>query len=198
LYICTYSQGGGPNTSSGGILPVTGGSSDGNAMIFFNENAADYEPPRVSPDPAYDSTMRLVTTTLTVPPRNLAARHEPRSYVFSLACNKPFDKGGAASLPKHRAALVLYYDREATKRNHDLLIYRWDGAAWQRLDSFLRPDLPYVAVPIGNLSQGGALETAPNLTDDTAPLHVERYCILLTPAATVGAVAPTKRTKARN
>jgi hypothetical protein len=197
LFICTYSQGGGPNTSSGGILPVTGGSSDGNAMIFFNENAADYNPPKVSPDPAYDSTMRLVTTTLTVPPRNLAAKHEPRSYIFSLACNEQFDKGDGVNPPSHRAALVLYYDREALKHGSDLLIYRWKGAAWQRLDTFLRSDLPYVAVPIGNLTQGGALETAPNLTNDGVPLRVERYCILLTPPTPAVAAAPAPRTKAR-
>jgi hypothetical protein len=190
LFICSYSQGGGPNTSSGGILPVTGGSSDGNAMIFFNQHT---EKPSADQNLG-QTTMRLVTTTLTVPPRNLGGL-EPRSYIFSLACNEPFDKGNQPSKgdpPSHRAALVLYYDREALKHGNDLLIYRWDGAGWQRLTTFLRSDLPYVAVPIGNLSQGGALETAPNLTNDRVPLRVERYCILLTEAAAAGAGAPGK------
>ncbi|NJN17624.1 MAG: hypothetical protein HC822_15805, partial [Oscillochloris sp.] len=179
LFICSYSQGGGPRTSSGGLLPVTGGSADGNAMIFFNDNIAGHADAVRAEALAEEQTdqIRLVTTTITVGQQRTGTGAEARSYIFSLASNAPI---GA-----YKAALVLHYDTHAPQQDHDLLIYRWNGEQrhWQRLTTFAQPGLPYVAVPIGSLetSSPSALETAPALTAMHYGIRVERYRIFLTP-----------------
>jgi hypothetical protein len=164
LFIASYSQGGGPDTSGGGRLPITAGSADGNAMVFFREN----DPPlSVQPNKQADQGLRIVTTTVTVGQQHLPSGAEARSYVFSLASN-----GDLSPFP---ATLVLYYDRQATKRGGDLLIHRWHSGAWIPLATY-SPLLPYVAIPLIDIA-----ETAPALMQN--PPAMERYRIFWTPEA---------------
>jgi hypothetical protein len=167
LFIASYSQGGGPDTSGGGRLPITAGSADGNAMVFFREN----DPPlSQQPNKQADQGLRIVTTTITVGQQQLSNGAEARSYVFSLASNN--------NLSPFPATLVLYYDREATKRGGDLLIHRWNPATreWMALATY-SPLLPYVAIPLIDVA-----ETAPALMQN--PPAMERYRIFWTPATT--------------
>ena len=176
IFICGYSQGGGPITSGGGKLPITGGSSDGNAMIFFNDNIVpEGEVRRPNSFEAKESNLRLVTTTIAVGQQQLADGSVARSYIFSLASNGQLGK-------EHKAALVLYYDSGAPKRGGDLLVYRWDTTSqWRKLTTFAPSDLLYVAIPIGIADDGDELETAPSLTSPNPPsVRVERYRIFLT------------------
>lgn len=155
VFICSYSQGGGPNTSGGGLAKsTTGGSADGNAMVFFRDDAPEL------PDPlrSDDETLRIVTTTQTVGLQSLADAM-PRSYIFSVTSNK--------RLEPEEAALVLYCDMSTAKRGGDLLIHRWNGNAWQRLTTYAPTEVLYVAIPL-------TTETAPNLCRPNAP-NVERY-----------------------
>lgn len=185
LFLCSYSQGGGPNTSAGGRVPITGGSADGNAMVFFKENAT---PLLIGQSGGDDEGVRVVTTTLTAG-RAPGAGPEPRSYIFSVAANQPLDA--------YRPALVLYYDREAPRRGGDLVIARWDGGArdWQALRTLAPADLPYLAIPLYNRPEPTAAENfAPSLMrrpgeaappeppgDPTGsiapPAYIERYRI---------------------
>lgn len=194
LFLCSYSQGGGPNTSAGGRVPITGGSADGNAMVFFKENATPLLAGQSGGD---DEGVRVVTTTLTAG-RAPGADQEPRSYIFSVAANQPLDA--------HRPALVLYYDREAPRRGGDLLLARWDSGAraWQPLRTFAPPDLPYLAIPLYNRPGPAADENfAPSLMRGPAaahpgepgggaapPAHVERYRIFWARSA-AGRRSPT-------
>jgi len=168
LFIVSYSQGGGPNTSGGGRLPITAGSADGNAMVFFRDN----DPPlSKKPGSQPDEGVRIVTTTLTVGQQVLSNGAEARSYVFSLASN--------TDLSGFPATLVLYYDREATKRGGDLLIHRWDAAntKWVSLTTYA-PLLPYVAIPLMPVAA-----TAPALVQNSETA-VERYRVFWTPTDT--------------
>jgi hypothetical protein len=173
LFICSYSQGGGP-ASIGGKPSISGGSAEGNAMLFFlgpdAVGADDLDQP-----PADYSMVRIVTTVLPahgplVVEGRLAAPDdvESRSYVFSLASNEP--------LTEYAATLVLYYDNDAPKYGGDLYIYRWDSvdATWQRLTTIVPSDLAYIAVPITKTTR----EVAPSFIDKTAGLRIERYRIL--------------------
>ncbi len=186
-FVCSYSQGGGPNTSGGGRVPITGGSADGNAMIFFADNAspdaAATDNPgdqgvRVATDNDGDQGVRVVTTTLVVGQQNLFNAIEARSYIFGVASNAP--------LATYRPALVLYYDREALKPGGDLLIHRWDGANWQPLRTLNRLDPPYLAIPLTtNTNAPGTEAFAPTLAPvqiNGAPLdRVEHYRIFWNP-----------------
>ncbi|MGQ9927844.1 MAG: hypothetical protein ACUVS4_13360 [Chloroflexaceae bacterium] len=171
FFVASYSQGGGPNSTTGGRLPITAGSADGNAMLFFV--TPDNHPPQaaLAPDapPDNDERVRIVTTTLIGGPQRLAEGAEARSYIFSLASN--------ALLMDYTATLALYYDRDARERRGDLLIYRWDAQEqrWKWQITYA-PALPYVALPL----QKG-LGTAPALTGEGGDTPVERYRIYWTP-----------------
>lgn len=171
FFVASYSQGGGPNSTTGGRLPITAGSADGNAMLFFvtPENRRPSPAPAPDAPPDDDERVRIVTTTLIGGPQRLPEGAEARSYVFSLASN--------VSLMDYSATLVLYYDRDARERRGDLLIYRWDAQEqrWVRHVTYA-PALPYVALPL----QKG-LGTAPALTGESGALPVERYRIYWTP-----------------
>ena len=92
---------------------MTGGSADGNAMIFFKDNALPLLQSEIDAGIAdNDKGVRVVTTTLTVGQQQIEVARggqtlaaEARSYIFSVASNKPIDKD--------HPALVLYYDRDA-------------------------------------------------------------------------------------
>ncbi|MCS6882770.1 MAG: hypothetical protein RMK84_15460 [Oscillochloridaceae bacterium] len=171
FFVVSYSQGGGPNSTTGGRLPISAGSAEGNAMLFFvtPENRRPVLPSAPDAPPDDDERVRIVTTTLIGGPQRLPEGAEARSYVFSLASN--------VSLMDYSATLVLYYDRDARERRGDLVIYRWDSQEqrWVRHVTYA-PVLPYVALPL----QKG-LGTAPALTGEGEALPVERYRIYRTP-----------------
>lgn len=171
IFIVSYSQGGGPSSTIGGWnLPITGGSPEGNAMLFFVTPEGRTMPQATDDLPADDDErVRIITTTLTVGPQHLPDGAEARSYIFSLT--------GNAFLSKYTATLVLYYDRDARGHRGDLFIYRWDPQerGWKRQITF-SPPLPYVALPL----QRG-LGTAPMLTGEVEAIPVERYRIFWSP-----------------
>lgn len=174
LFICSYSQGGGP-ASIGGKPSISGGSAEGNAMLFFlGPDAVDADDKLDQPPSDY-SMVRIVTTVLPAhgplsvegalaAPDDVASR----SYVFSLASNEP--------LTEYAATLVLYYDNDAPKYGGDLYIYHWDSVAatWRRLTTIVPSDLAYIAVPITKDTH----EVAPSFIDQAASLRIERYRIL--------------------
>jgi hypothetical protein len=174
LFICSYSQGGGP-ASIGGKPSISGGSAEGNAMLFFLGPDAVGADEKLDKPPDDYSMVRIVTTVLPAHgPLSVAGRLaapddvESRSYVFSLASNEP--------LTKYAATLVLYYDNDAPKYGGDLYIYRWDSvdATWQHLTTIVPSDLAYIAVPITEATR----EVAPSFIDKVASLRIERYRIL--------------------
>lgn len=185
ILICSYSQGGGPGTSTGGRfpydggVPISGGSAEGGAMLFFLDNAPKERSidgtttPRFDTDKHPDEGIRVVTTTLTLgsPVRDASQAERARSYIFCLASN--------ASLRPYPATLALTIDDQAPQRGGDLLIYRWlAGSGWQRLVTFIPGELPYVAVPI----QADAGDAAPALLSETpAGPRVERFRVFWTP-----------------
>jgi hypothetical protein len=174
LFICSYSQGGGP-ASIGGKPSISGGSAEGNAMLFFlGPDTVGADPDMDQPPDDY-SKVRIVTTVLPahgpLSVEGALAAHgsiESRSYVFSLATNE--------SLAGYAATLVLYYDNGAPKFGGNLYIYRWDNVAstWRRLTTIVPSDLAYIAVPITK----AAGEVAPSFTGDAASSRIERYRIL--------------------
>jgi hypothetical protein len=174
LFICSYSQGGGP-ASIGGKPSISGGSAEGNAMLFFLGPDAVRADKVLDEPPAGYWKVRIVTTVLPASgplsvdeerpaPNDIASR----SYVFSLASNE--------SLAAYAATLVLYYDNGAPKYGGDLLIYRWDNdvATWRRLTTIVPSDLAYIAVPITQATD----ETAPSFIDEGSSPRIERYRIL--------------------
>lgn len=151
--ICTFSQGGGPGSNTpSGPPPISGGSSDGNLMIFFS----DEEPGRDY------STTRVVTTRL----QGVAGAPdgaEPRSYVFSLCSNEP--------LPEQlHPTLILHYDN-AGQPPGVLRIHRWEDGGWRPIPTFEQPGRSYAAAPLTSKKA----RTAPNLVEYRATERVERY-----------------------
>ena len=174
LFICSYSQGGGP-ASIGGKPSISGGSAEGNAMLFFLGPDVWGADPERDKSPSDYSKVRIVTTVLPAhTPLSVAGTRETsddvesRSYVFSLAANE--------SLVGYAATLVLYYDNGAPKYGGDLYIYRWDSDAstWRRLTTIVPSDLAYIAVPFTKDTQ----EAAPSFMDGGASPRIERYRIL--------------------
>jgi hypothetical protein len=174
IFICSYSQGGGP-ASIGGKPSISGGSAEGNAMLFFlGPDVWGADRDQDQPPDDY-SKVRIVTTVLpahgplSVEGTLTAADDvESRSYVFSLASNE--------SLAAYAATLVLYYDNGAPKFGGDLYIYRWDSnvGTWRRLTTIVPSDLAYIAAPITKDSP----EVAPSFMGGEAGLRIERYRIL--------------------
>lgn len=166
LLIADYSQGGGPSTSvRAPEPPISAGSSDGNAMIYFTE--PDYETNR-----SYrleHSRIRIVTT------RNYGGFDEslpgsPRSYLYSLASSKriPVDAGSTApdTQPHERVALhptlVMNFNRPLNGQG-ELFIYSYLEAdqKWQPLVTYIADGAPRAAYPLDRSSNTGfALEPA--------------------------------------
>jgi hypothetical protein len=131
LIIATYSQGGSPSSAfPGHPNPIAAGSSDGNTLLFFHDDAEqDF------------SDVRVVTTMnygIDISPANL----EPRSYTFSVASNKP--------LPDLRRTLVMFYDKATAKDYDKLMICRYDQTTktWQEIETYLPPGAIYAAAPL--------------------------------------------------
>jgi len=158
--ICTFSQGGGPETNSPHSPPtITAGSAEGNVMVFFEDKDRrnDY------------STTRLVTTLVHGVVDKLEKGVEARSYAFSLAGNEPLP------LDLH-PTLIIFYDQDAERAGGDLLIYRHtEDDGWQAMPTYLPQGSSFAAMPLN-------AETAPELISfDPAGKHVERYRLYWTP-----------------
>ena len=158
--ICTFSQGGGPETNSPHSPPtLTAGSSEGNIMVFFEDKDRrnDY------------ATTRLVTTLVPGVIDKLENGAEARSYAFSLAGNEPLP------LDLH-PTLIIYYDQDAERAGGDLLIYRHvEGDQWRPMPTYLPEGSSFAAMPLN-------AETAARLISfDPDGNHVERYRLYWTP-----------------
>src|SRR6266540_2925238 len=183
LLISSFSQGGGPTTTSPfPANPITAGSSDGAAALYFYDGA---RAEAYATDPGgYATTklpitdysgLKLITTVIHGIARGMPAGARARSQVVSLASN--------AALPMRIApTLTLYYDslfRLADEREllaGDLRICRLVDGAWTPLPTYLPAGYPFAVAPLN-------LETAGTLVADSAQVRIEYYRILWIPRA---------------
>jgi hypothetical protein len=165
--IATYAQGGGPPTGSPtGGTPLTPGSSDGNLLVFF-EDQGEY------PDNnEHHGALRVVTTRW---PGGAAASlpggGEARSYAYTLCSNGP--------LPlEYLPTLSLFYDRRAEIGDNEAVIHRQDDAGeWRPIASYRPSGAWYVAAPLDR-------DTAPRMVQPEPPgggPRVERYRLFVLP-----------------
>ncbi len=169
LAIATYAQGGGPPTGSPtGGTPLTPGSSDGNLLVFF-EDQGEY------PDNnQHHGALRVVTTRWPGGAAgSLPSGAEARSYAYTLCSNGP--------LPlEYLPTLSLFYDKRAEIGDGEAIIHRQDDSgAWQPVLSYRPSGAWYVAAPLDRA-------TAPRLVEPTPPSdgpRVERYRLFVVPRA---------------
>jgi len=183
LLISSFSQGSGPTTTSPfPANPITAGSSDGAAALYFYD-AARAEAYAANPGayatsklPMSDySGLKLITMVVHGLQGGMPADARGRSQVVSLASN--------AALPMRIApTLTLYYDslfRLADEREllaGDLRICRLVDGAWTPLPTYLPAGYPFAVAPLN-------LETAGTLVADSAQVRIEYYRILWIPRA---------------
>jgi hypothetical protein len=160
IAVSTFSQGGGPPTHTGiPSNPITAGSSDGEAMLFFNtaEVAPNY------------SRFKVVTNMIHgVCPKDPLGI-DPRSAIYSVATNH--------QLPRTLGpTLVIYYDTPYQNKSSYLRLYGLkDDGAWKRLEAEVSTSGRFVAVPLSDdtISDDG---TGTRLSSDDAPrLRVECF-----------------------
>jgi hypothetical protein len=145
LLISSFSQGGGPMTTSPNPAnPISAGSADGGAMLFFNKGRDN------------DNTYAHVKVVATIA-HGMAGTPEgwrERSYAYSIA--------GNAALPDELTpTLVMYHDpagaeEEGELANGDLRICRFAGDTWEALPTYLPPGYRFAVTPL-NRAAGGAL-----------------------------------------
>jgi hypothetical protein len=157
LVICSFSQGGNPQTGTPtGGPPITAGSSEGNSMIFFADKdlIRDY------------SSTKIVTTLIhaSADLDRLPDGAQARGYAFSLACN--------TALPTELdPTLILYFDRGSVNDGGDLVIYRQqdlDGQQWSEVPTYQPKNTFFVAAPLN-------AETAARLVASDPQSRIERY-----------------------
>jgi hypothetical protein len=145
ILISSFSQGGGPATSSPyPANPISAGSADGRAMLFFNKGHGN------------DSTYAHVKVVATIAHGlgGTPAGWRERGYAYSIA--------GNAALPAELTpTLVMYYDpigadEESALAGGDLRICRWSDGGWQPLPTYLPPGYRFAVTPL-NRENGGAL-----------------------------------------
>jgi hypothetical protein len=162
LIISAFSQGGGPPTNTpGGPPPISAGSSEGNVMLFFEDNGQD---------PEYYGDVRVVTTLIHGMPHKLKNGAEARSYAFSIASTK--------ALPLELSpTLIMYFDTAAPKEGGDILIYRLmdDTKRWTPISTYLKPGASFAAAPLNDTTSPRLTMLRPN--DN----RVERYRLFWTP-----------------
>jgi hypothetical protein len=176
LLISSFSQGGGPATGSPNPAnPLTAGSSDGKALLFFydeNRAAAYAADPStfVSHTPQIDYSGVKVITTMIYGLRGAAPEGaHGLGTAFSMAAN--------AALPSSLTpTLVLYYD---TPDERDLLagnvrICRLIDGVWTPLPTYLPAGYPFAVAPL-------TLETAGSLVAEDVPARIEYYRIFWLP-----------------
>jgi hypothetical protein len=151
VLISSFSQGGGPSTTSPyPANPITAGSADGGAMLFFNKGHGN------------DNTYAHVKVVATIA-HGMGGTPEgwrERGNAYSLA--------GNAALPGELSpTLVMYYDpvgadEEGELANGDLRICRWDGGAWRALPTYLPPGYRFAVTPLNRENGGALLALAPD------------------------------------
>lgn len=164
ILVSSFSQGGGPiSTSPHPANPVTAGSADGGAMLFFNKG------------PDNDSTYEKIKVVATIAHGlgGTPAGWRERGYAYSLAGNE--------ALPAElNPTLVMYFDpisadEESALADGDLRICRWDGATWAPLPTYLPPGYRFAVTPLSGAG-GGTLSAA-----QVDGPRVERYRVCWVP-----------------
>lgn len=167
VLLAPFSQGGGPATHSPSPAnPITAGSSDGSALLFFHDEAKA----RGETDVQDYSHIKLITTIQHnmegTPPK---AGAQPRSYAFSIA--------GNAKLPTELApTLVIYFDTldERELLQGDLRICRLENGKWKVLPTYLPPGYPFAVLPLDTRAAGSLLK-------EKAKQRVEYYRVFWVP-----------------
>jgi len=127
--------------------PIPAGSADGNAMLFFYNEAErelHYPSNRLPSGRTFDGSKVVVTTNLqdTEP---LPANCVPRSYTFSVTSNTTF-----WDLVDLHPTLILYYDQESRQDvEGDMVIARYDAQSqppWVLLEQTIDKRDDYMAV----------------------------------------------------
>jgi hypothetical protein len=143
LMITTYSQGGSPLTTPHvPTNPIAAGSSNGEALLFFDN------PTPTEEDLAQNTRVRVITTTLHGLQDQLPDGARARSDAFSIASNEPFRA-------KIKPTLVILNDVNATYDDEELLIYRltqYDEETgleqWTSLPTYVQPGDTLTATPL--------------------------------------------------
>jgi hypothetical protein len=176
LLISSFSQGGGPSSSSPfPANPITAGSADGKALLFFYDEtrAAAYAAnpsAYVSHTPQVDyGDVKVVTTTVHGLPGDVPAG--------ARGLTTPVGLAGNAALPLSLApTLVLYYDApdERDLLAGDVRICRLIDGTWTALPTYLPAGYPFAVAPL-------TLETAGTLAAEGAMARVEYYRVFWLP-----------------
>jgi hypothetical protein len=151
MMISSFSQGGGPATGSPNPAnPISAGSSDGGAMLFFDKGGEESS--------AY-SHIRIVTTIAHgldgTPPNG-----RERGYAYSMASNQ-------ALPPELLPTLVMYYDpfvqyEEQLLLGGDLRICRLVNGEWKPLPTYLPPGYRFAVTPLDRQNGGALVAANPN------------------------------------
>jgi hypothetical protein len=151
MLISSFSQGGGPSSSSPNPAnPISAGSSDGGAMLFFSkegDNGSTY------------GQVKVVTTIAHgldgTPPSG-----RERGYAYSMASNQALP---AELIP----TLVMYYDpfgqhEEQLLLSGDLRICRLVNGEWTPLTTYLPPGYRFAVTPLDRQNGGALVAANPN------------------------------------
>jgi hypothetical protein len=158
LLISSFSQGGGPQTHSPDPAnPITAGSSEGNALLFFkNETISDK-------DYSHIKVGMTMVHGLTGAP----AGGRERGYAFSIASNQALPSELTPTLVLYSDPVFLLPD-ENEAYSGTLRICRLENDEWMPLPTYLPPGYPFVVMPLDK-------KNGSSLLDDDAPLHIEYY-----------------------
>jgi hypothetical protein len=145
IMISTFSQGGGPPSHTGiPSNPITAGSSDGTAMLFFNTKEIENSP-ESPPDYQYK---KVVTSILHgVDLKNPAGGEQPRSSIYCVATND--------QLPLHLdPTLVIYFDTPYQQESGDLGLYCLnEDKTWAWLDKRTSTAGRFLATPLATVTK---------------------------------------------
>jgi hypothetical protein len=164
--VSAFSQGGGPSSASPfPANPITAGSADGGAMLFFNKGRDN------------DNTYAHVKVVATIEHGlgGTPAGWRERGYAYSLA--------GNAALPQELTpTLVMYYDpiaadEETLFKDGDLRICRYGSAGWEPLPTYIPPGYRFAVTPLRHDTAGTLVASAPEGS------RVERYRVYWVPRA---------------
>lgn len=179
LTICNYSQGGSPPNSGFPVTPnpITAGSSDGNALLFFYDKTLFEE--ANTPSNSSDG-LRIVTTRLHGSPggtmvttlRGKELEGYPRSYTFSIASNQKLD-------PQLLPTLVMFFDKNTKnglESNKLLTICRYTDKGWKEINTPLQEDPYMLAIPLNESTASQLIKS------EAIDSRFERYRVFALPA----------------
>ena len=157
LHASSFSQGGGPPSHHiGGNSPITAGSSDGNAMLFFRQDPDDQ---------GFYDHIKLVSTTLPGDGGATLAGWRPCSSLVSVAASE--------ALPEQiDPTLILYYSMANLRlpglAGARVSAFRLDPDGWTAVAGVADPASGFIALRLDG-------PAGRSLHDTAAALHVERY-----------------------